>query len=265
MRPMFIAAAMGLAATVLALYPTAAQDACPNRGQLDTLYCDADERSRRRRADGPGQAARTHRRWSGPIRRSRTPPSTPTSSSRSPTTSTQCTGKTHRLLSRAVELGRDRGDALGPAALRRLLDRPDGFAVNLAGAVPFAAKGTREGIRGYNLLAIVKADSPYQKLADLKGKKVAHTSPSSNSGNLAPRVLFPDRGPEARRRLQAADVGRARQVGARRRLAATTTWPPSPPTCSSAWSRAARSRPRTSASSTRARCSRPRRSPTPTT
>jgi phosphonate transport system substrate-binding protein len=40
----------------------------------------------------------------------------------------------------------------------------------------------------------VKGDSPYQRLADLKGKRVAHTSPSSNSGNLAPRVLFPPQG-----------------------------------------------------------------------
>ncbi len=71
---------------------------------------------------------------------------------------------------------------------------PTGFAVNLAGAVPFAAKGTAEGPQGYRLLAIVKAASPYKALADLKGKKVAHTSPSSNSGNLAPRVLFPDQG-----------------------------------------------------------------------
>jgi phosphonate transport system substrate-binding protein len=31
-------------------------------------------------------------------------------------------------------------------------------------------------------------------LADLKGKKVAHTAPSSNSGNLAPQVLFPEEG-----------------------------------------------------------------------
>jgi phosphonate transport system substrate-binding protein len=36
----------------------------------------------------------------------------------------------------------------------------------------------------------VKSASPYRRLADLKGKRVAHTSPSSNSGNLAPRVLF---------------------------------------------------------------------------
>jgi hypothetical protein len=49
-------------------------------------------------------------------------------------------------------------------------------------------------VRGYHLLAIVKADSPFQKLADLKGRKVAHTSPSSNSGNLAPRALFPAEG-----------------------------------------------------------------------
>jgi phosphonate transport system substrate-binding protein len=41
---------------------------------------------------------------------------------------------------------------------------------------------------------LVKSESPYQKLTDLKGKKVAHTAPSSNSGNLAPRVFFPDQG-----------------------------------------------------------------------
>jgi phosphonate transport system substrate-binding protein len=41
---------------------------------------------------------------------------------------------------------------------------------------------------------IVRKDSPFQKLSDLKGKRVAHTSPSSNSGNLAPRSLFPAEG-----------------------------------------------------------------------
>jgi phosphonate transport system substrate-binding protein len=41
---------------------------------------------------------------------------------------------------------------------------------------------------------IVKKDSPYQKLSELKGKRVAHTTPSSNSGNLAPRTLFPPEG-----------------------------------------------------------------------
>jgi phosphonate transport system substrate-binding protein len=71
---------------------------------------------------------------------------------------------------------------------------PTAFAVNLAGAIPFAVKGTAKDFQGYNLIVIVKANSPYQKLADLKGKKVAHTSPSSNSGHLAPQVLFPPEG-----------------------------------------------------------------------
>jgi phosphonate transport system substrate-binding protein len=71
---------------------------------------------------------------------------------------------------------------------------PTAFAVNLAGAVPFAIKGYEKDFQGYNLIMIVKASSPYQKLSDLKGKKVAHTSPSSNSGNLAPRALFPSEG-----------------------------------------------------------------------
>src|SRR4029077_9910682 len=53
---------------------------------------------------------------------------------------------------------------------------PTGFAVNLAGAVPFAAKGSEKGPHGYHLISIVRKDSPYQKLADLKGKRVAHTS-----------------------------------------------------------------------------------------
>src|SRR4029077_15883299 len=67
--------------------------------------------------------------------------------------------------------------------------------VNMAGAVPFAAKGTEKGPQGYHLLSIVKKDSPYQKLSDLKGKRVAHTSPSSNSGHLAP--LGANSGPPA--------------------------------------------------------------------
>lgn len=68
---------------------------------------------------------------------------------------------------------------------------PTGFAVNLAGYVPIAVKGYPEGFQGYNLIVVVKKDSPIKAMKDLKGKKVAHTSASSNSGNLAPRALFP--------------------------------------------------------------------------
>ena len=68
------------------------------------------------------------------------------------------------------------------------------FAVNVAGAIPFGIRGDATGPQGYQLWMIVKKNSPYQKLSDLKGKRVAHTSPSSNSGNLAPRTLFPSEG-----------------------------------------------------------------------
>lgn len=71
---------------------------------------------------------------------------------------------------------------------------PTGYAVNLAGYVPIAVKGTADEFQGYNLIIIVKKDSPIKTISDLKGKLVAHTSVSSNSGNLAPRALFPEHG-----------------------------------------------------------------------
>lgn len=71
---------------------------------------------------------------------------------------------------------------------------PTGYAVNLAGYVPIAVKGTEAGFQGYNLITITRKDSGINSMLDLKGKKVAHTSASSNSGNLAPRALFPSEG-----------------------------------------------------------------------
>ncbi len=68
---------------------------------------------------------------------------------------------------------------------------PTCFAVNLAGYVPFAAKGNQNGFTGYSLVVLVRQDSPYKNLEDLKGKKVAHSSPASHSGHLAPVALFP--------------------------------------------------------------------------
>lgn len=71
---------------------------------------------------------------------------------------------------------------------------PTGFAVNLAGFVPIAVKGYEDSFQGYNLIVITKKDSGIKELADIKGKRVAHTSASSNSGNLAPRAIFPQHG-----------------------------------------------------------------------
>jgi phosphonate transport system substrate-binding protein len=58
---------------------------------------------------------------------------------------------------------------------------------------PFAVPGNKATGKknSYKLLLITRLDSGMTKPLDLKGKKVAHTTPTSNSGNLAPRALFP--------------------------------------------------------------------------
>lgn len=71
---------------------------------------------------------------------------------------------------------------------------PTPFAVNLAGAVPFALMGSDAGQFGYKLQVYTQKDSDIKTMPDLKGKRVAHTSQTSNSGNQAPRALFPELG-----------------------------------------------------------------------
>jgi phosphonate transport system substrate-binding protein len=173
--------------------PAVAQDVCPNRGQLDTIYCDRDGDLV---ADAPTDPAK----WRDPstLVWAYTPVEDPAVYAVvfKPFTDhlKTCTGKNivyYPVQSNSAEIEAMRSGRLHFAGFST---GPTGFAVNLAGAVPIAAKGLGEEVRGYNLLAVVKASSPYKSLADLKGKRVAHTSPSSNSGNLAPRVLFPAEG-----------------------------------------------------------------------
>lgn len=58
---------------------------------------------------------------------------------------------------------------------------------------PFAVPGNKAANKpnSYKLILISRVDSPYRTPKDLVGKKIAHTTPTSNSGNLAPRALFP--------------------------------------------------------------------------
>jgi phosphate/phosphite/phosphonate ABC transporter binding protein len=71
-------------------------------------------------------------------------------------------------------------------------------AMDKANGLPFAVRGERASgqFHSYRVNLIVRADSPYKKPADLQGKKIAHTTPGSNSGNLAPRAYFPALGLE---------------------------------------------------------------------
>lgn len=65
------------------------------------------------------------------------------------------------------------------------------FAVNLAGAVPFAVMGDDTGGAGYHLIVITQAkNEKVNSVADLKGKRVAHVSQTSNSGHQAPVYFF---------------------------------------------------------------------------
>jgi phosphonate transport system substrate-binding protein len=184
--------AAGLAASVAAGGMAEAQE-CKNRGDLDAIYCDnnndlvADVPTDKKKLKNPATLVFAY-----------TPVEDPAVYENifKPFTEylAKCTAKKvvyYPVQSNSAEIEAMRSGRLHIAGFST---GPTGFAVNMAGAIPFAAKGTAEQYRAYHLAFVVKADSPYQKLGDLKGKKVAHTSASSNSGNLAPRALFPAQG-----------------------------------------------------------------------
>jgi phosphonate transport system substrate-binding protein len=188
----FAAFAVALAGTIAAV-PVLAADACKNRGELDTLYCDE---NRDLVADPPTDP----KKWKNPstIVFTYTPVEDPAVYENifKPFTThlAACLDKKvvfYQVQSNAAEIEAMRSGRLHVGGFST---GPTAFAVNLAGAVPFGIKGTAKEFQGYNLIVVVKANSPYQKLADLKGKKVAHTAPSSNSGHLAPLALFPKEG-----------------------------------------------------------------------
>jgi phosphonate transport system substrate-binding protein len=65
------------------------------------------------------------------------------------------------------------------------------YAVNLAGAVPFAVMRDPRGLSGYHFWLITQArNDRINSVADLKGKRVAHVSQTSNSGHQAPVYFF---------------------------------------------------------------------------
>jgi phosphonate transport system substrate-binding protein len=180
---------------VLALIPfwAFAQDTCPNRGDLDNTYCDANKDLV---ADLPVDP--TKYKTPNTLVFTYTPVEDPAVYEKvfKPFTDhlAQCTAKRvvfFQVQSNAAEIEAMRAGRLHVAGFST---GPTAFAVNIAGAVPFAIKGYADHYQGYNLVVVVKKESTFQKLTDLKGKKLAHTSPSSNSGHMAPVALFPKEG-----------------------------------------------------------------------
>jgi phosphonate transport system substrate-binding protein len=64
------------------------------------------------------------------------------------------------------------------------------IAVSCAGFVPFAMMASPDGSFGYEMEIIVPVDSPIMTPADIKGRTLTFTSPTSNSGNKAPSALL---------------------------------------------------------------------------
>jgi len=65
------------------------------------------------------------------------------------------------------------------------------YAVHVAGAVPFAIMRDAKGPSGYHLIVMTQAkNDKIKSVADLKGKRVAHVSQTSNSGHQAPVFFF---------------------------------------------------------------------------
>src|SRR5210317_2325265 len=63
-------------------------------------------------------------------------------------------------------------------------------AVSCAGLVPFAMMAAKDGSFGYEMEIIVPAGSDIKSPADIKGRTMAFTSPTSNSGFKAPSALL---------------------------------------------------------------------------
>jgi phosphonate transport system substrate-binding protein len=63
-------------------------------------------------------------------------------------------------------------------------------AVSCAGLVPFAMMASKDGSYGYEMEIIVPKGSDIKSPADIKGRTLAFTSPTSNSGNKAPSALL---------------------------------------------------------------------------
>jgi phosphonate transport system substrate-binding protein len=188
-----ILGAAAMAALLGLAWPAAAQPADCHRGALDDAYCDED---RDLVADPPRDPARL--RDPSTLVFAYTPVEDPAlyASQFRPFTDylSQCTGKRvvyFQVTSNAAQVEAMRSGRLHIAGFST---GPTAFAVNLAGAVPFAVKGNAQEYESYRVVVLVRADSPFQSLADLKGRRVAHTSATSNSGNLAPRAFFPEHG-----------------------------------------------------------------------
>ncbi len=182
----FLAAA---AVAVMAAWASPASAACSNRGDLDERFCDANGDLV---ADTPTDASKLLN--PSTLVFSYTPVEDPAVYENVFTEFmaylSKKTGKKVKWFgadSYAAQVEALRSGRLHVAGIST---GPTVFGVNLAGYVPIAIMGKADGRFGYRLQLITHKDTNIKKVTDLKGRKIAHVTPSSNSGNQAPRALF---------------------------------------------------------------------------
>ena len=170
------------------------QDTCKHRGDLDALFCDEDGNMT---ADAPKDTKKLKNPATLLLSYSPQEDSVVYEKLWAPYVDhlKSCVGKPVRFLPVYSSAATVEAMRSGRIQLSLLSAGDTPFAVNIGGAIPIATHGTdKDGIAAYHLIVVVKKDSAFKTLGDLKGKRVAHVSPSSNSGNLAPRALFPKEG-----------------------------------------------------------------------
>jgi phosphonate transport system substrate-binding protein len=176
-------------AACLATGTATAQTECTKRGDLDARYCDEDGNLV---ADQP----KDPKAWQNPstLVFSYTPVEDPAVYENVfadfMAHLSKVTGKRMRWFPAESYAAQVEAMRSGRLHIAGVATGPTPYAVNLAGFVPIVAMRRPDGSVGYTLQLITYRDSSIKRVADLKGKRVAHVSPSSNSGDLAPRALF---------------------------------------------------------------------------
>ena len=182
----------GLLLALFTLWPAPAQ-ACNSRGDLDSRYCDSDGDLI---ADVPADPSRL--KDPDTLVFSFTPVEDPSVYQNAFSDLLEhlakVTGK--RIRWYAAESYAAQVEALrsGRLHIAGVASGATPYAINLGGFVPQVAMQKTDGTTGYTLQLITQKSSAVNGVADLKGKRVAHVSPSSNSGDTAPRVLFAAQG-----------------------------------------------------------------------
>ena len=78
---------------------------------------------------------------------------------------------------------------------------------------PLLATLNEEGENGYHSIVVVPANSPAQRIEDLRGKSLAFADPNSTSGYLAPSFFLKEEGIEARTFFSKTGFGGSHEMG----------------------------------------------------